>query len=330
VFDGFRNTSTYSASQSTYSATVQELHRTRQEIAYSTRVAFVTLLRSQQIIEVRQSDLQQAREKLARARDLVAAGSAQEGTVYSLEADVANGELALDQAKTDAELARNNLALLLDLDPVSDMQVSSEGLATSVDTSEIIHTRSEFADYAALAERLVRNRPDLQAMRLRIESAASAVTAARSGYYPSLRTSLDYTWQKAGSTSSNDAQFNVQMSVPIFDGFRTRENVQTAEAQREQASLELRRAELQARSALQQALARLAGAERQLAFAAKALAAARQNRFSTDERYRVGVGSYADYLLASAQFLTAQINQVNAVYNYRQAIFEVRYQIGDE
>jgi outer membrane protein TolC len=62
--------------------------------------------------------------------------------------------------------------------------------------------------------------------------------------------------------------------------------------------------------------------------AEKAVAAARQSRYAADERYRLGAGAYVDYLLANAQYLTAQVNQVNAVFNYRLALYEVQYHTG--
>ena len=78
------------------------------------------------------------------------------------------------------------------------------------------------------------------------------------------------------------------------------------------------------------AIARLDGAERQLLAANKSVQASRQSRIAADERYKVGVGNYSDYLLANAQYLNAQINNVNAVFNYRLALYEVRYQLGQE
>jgi outer membrane protein TolC len=66
-----------------------------------------------------------------------------------------------------------------------------------------------------------------------------------------------------------------------------------------------------------------------LHFAEKAVVAARQNRYAANERYKLGAGGYSDYLLANSQYLTAQINQVNAVFQYRLALYEIRYLVGE-
>jgi outer membrane protein len=329
LFDGFNRTSVYSASQSTYNATIQELNRTRQQVTFQARSAFLNALRTSQLIEVRRTDLEVAREQLQRTRGLVEAGAAQMGTIYTQEAEIANAELALEQSRTDALVARNNLSFILNVDPAADLRLSSEGLANSIDSSEIASVRQQIRSLPALLETQRRNRPDLIAAELRVEAARSQITAARSGYFPSVSAGLGYGWNKSDQTSSNDAQFNLGFQYTPFDGFRTSEQVQIAETQLQSVEIELRRQELQARSELQQALARMEGAERQLVAAERAVAAARQSRFAADERYKVGVGQYSEYLLASAQFLNAQINQVNAVFNYRLALYEIRYHLGE-
>ena len=329
LFDGFNRTSVYSAAQSTYNATIQELNRTRQQVTFQARSAFLNTLRVTQLIDVRQTDLEVAREQLQRTRGLVEAGAAQMGTIYTQEAEIANAELALEQARTDALVARNNLAFVLNVDPASDLRLSSEGLANSIDSAEISSIRRQISSLATLLETQRRNRPDLHAAEMRVEAARSQIAAARSGYYPSVSAGVGYGWNRSDQTSSSDAQFNLNFLYTPFDGFRTNEQVQLAEAQLQSAEIELRRQELQARSDLQQSLARMEGAERQLHAAEKAVAAARQSRFAADERYKVGVGQYSDYLLASAQYLNAQINLVNAVFNFRLSLYEIRYHLGE-
>jgi outer membrane protein len=329
LFDGFSRTATYSSAQSSFNAAVEDLSRERQNIAWQTRSAFLAALRAEQLIQVRESDLEVTRENLARIRGLVEAGVAQSGQIYSEESAIANAELALEQARTDAIIARQQLAFLLNTDPRAELQLSDDGLASNLDSAEIAAARAGLGTTTAMFERQVAARPDIQAARLRVEAADAQVTVARSGYYPTLGAGVGYSWQNADRQTSYDASFGLNFQYQLFDGFRTNEQVQVAEAQRQTAQLEVRRLELAAQADLQAALAQIEGAERQLRAADRAVAAARQNRFAADERYRAGVGTYTDFLLANAQFLTAQINQVNAVYNFRLAIYQVRYQLGE-
>ncbi len=329
LFDGFARTATYSASQSDLTASMETLNRTKEDVAFQTRSAFLNVLRSDQIVEVRRNDIELNREQLVRARGLVESGAAQVGTVYSQEAELANAELALEQASTDVIIARNTLEQILNLDPAVEVRASAEGLASSVDSLEILESRGALGSFDDMLRRQRENRKDIRAAQLAVESAGASVKAARGNYYPQVSASVGYGWQRAGDIRSGNSSFGLNLNYTPFDGFRTNEQVQLAEAQRQSAEIELRRLELQAQSELQQSLARLDGAERQLRAASKAVTAARQSRFAADERYKVGLGNYVDYLLANSQYLSAQINQVNAVFNFRLALYEVRYQLGE-
>lgn len=329
LFDGFSRTATYSGAQSSFNASVEDLNRERQNIAWQTRAAFLGALRAEQLIQVRESDLELARENLARIRGMVEAGVAQAGQIYAEESAIANAELSLEQSRTDAIVARQQLAFLLNVDPRTELQLSDDGLATNLDSATVALERAALGTTVAMYERQLAARPDVQAARLRVEAADAQVTVARSGYYPSLGAGVGYSWQNADRETSSDASFGLNFQYLLFDGFRTSEQVQIAEAQRQTAELEVRRLELQAQADLQAALATIEGAQRQLRAAERAVIAARQNRFAADERYRAGVGTYTDFLLANGQFLAAQINQVNAVYNFRLAMYQVRYHLGE-
>lgn len=329
LFDGFARTADYSSAQSSYNASLESYARTRQEIEYQTRAAYLIALRAEQIIEVRKSDLDVSNDRLRRTRQLVELGTAQIGQVYSIEADVANGELSLEQANTDALVARTNLALLLNTDPAQPLLLSGGELATSVDSAEVVANRASLGTLADLLERQRESRRDLQSARLRVESAESAVTAAKSGYWPSISTSLGWNWTKAGQfDASANTQFSVNLQYTPFDGFRTDERVELSRANLQSAQIDLERLQAQARSELQGVWARLDGAERQLRAAQKAVAAARQNRYAADERYRLGAGNEADYIIANGQYLSAQINQLNAIFSYRLILYELEYHIG--
>ncbi|HVZ39556.1 MAG TPA: TolC family protein [Candidatus Kapabacteria bacterium] len=330
LFDGFGRSASYRSARNEFESSVQSLEQSRQDIAYQTRAAFLNALRDEQLIDVRQSDLDLARERLQQERDRVSAGAGLATSVYQQESDVANSELALEQARTDLVVARNSLLLMLNFDPTATVQLSSEGLANSVDSNEIAESRRQFGTLNDMLERQAQHRRDILAAKLKVESAESQVSVARAGYYPSISTSLGWNWQKAGDFDpSATTTFALNLQYTPFDGFHTSEQVQIAEAQRQSAELELRKLQMETRSRLEQALARLDGAERQLHAAERAVTASRQSRFSADERFKAGAGSYTDYLLANSQYLTAQVNQVNAVFNYRLAIYEVKYQIGE-
>lgn len=329
LFDGFGNSASYGAARHGYNASVESLAHTRSQIEFQTRQAYLTALRIQQIVDVRRSDLDVARDRLERIRGMVEVGTALESQVYSQEAEVANRELELEQSLTEALVARNNLIVIMNADPGVDIQLSAVGLADAIDESEMSATRASFGTLEKMLDGQLDKRRDLAALRLEIESADASVEASRAGYWPTISTSLGYDWSRSsGQDPSGNAALSLDLRYSPFDGFRTSEQVELARARKLQSEIEYQAKVADVRSRLRNVLARLDGAERQIRAAAKALAAARQNRFSSEERYRLGAGTEADYILANSQYLTAQINQINSIFNYRQVVFELKFELG--
>lgn len=330
VFDGFSRTSSYSVAQNAHNASIENLAHVRKQIEFQARQAYLQALRAQQVVDVRRSDLDVSRDRLERIRVLVEVGTAQIGQVYSQEAEVANRELEFEQSLTDAMVARNALALVLNLDPAGELQLSTQGLVSSVAQEEIDATRAGLGTFEEMLARQRETRRDLQELRLRIQAAVASVEASRGGYWPTISTSLSYAWTKSsGIDASDNTSLSVDLRYMPFDGFRTSEQVQIAEAQRLQVEVEYQSQLASARSRLKSVLARFDGADRQIRASQKAFAAARQNRYSADERYRLGAGTEADFILANSQYLSAQINQINALFNYQLVLYELQFELGN-
>lgn len=330
LFNGFSNSATYSAARDNYNASVESLAHMQRQVQFQVRQAYLAALRSQKIVEVRQSDLDISRDRLARIRGRVETGTTLESQILSQESEIANRELELEQAATDALVARNILVVLVNSDPGADIQLSASGLADDVSDNEIRSTRASFGTLQQLLDAQKDNRHDLSALRLQITASSVSIEAASAGYWPSISTSLAYSWSR---TSGQDPTGNTTLSIDLryspFDGFRTSEQVELARARKLQAEVEYEQTIADLRGRLRSALARLDGAERQIRAASRAVDAARQNRFSAEERYRLGAGAEADFILANSQYLTSRINQINAVFNYRIAVYELRYEIGE-
>lgn len=328
LFDGFSRTANYNAAQATYKAAEQTIENARREVTWQVRQGFLNALRAKQIVDERQVELETARELLGRIQGLVEGGTAVIGTQYSQEAEVANAEVALENARTDYLVSRSLLSSLMNYDPVKTFDVSETGLLEMIDSAGLVQRRGELGTVEQMLEQQIQNRPDILAARLRADAADARITAASSGYYPSLSTSIGWGWDKSGTVSSSDGTLSVNVQYTLFDGFQTPERVQLAKSEKLIANLDVRTLELQARSELQQALARLEGAERSILAASKAVRAAQQSRFAADERFKVGVGNYSDYLTASVQSLNARINQVNAIFSYWIALYQIEYLTG--
>lgn len=328
LFDGFSNTASYSAAQKSYDAAEQNVEQALSQIRWNVRQTFLQALENKQIVDVREAELETAREQLELVRGRVDGGIALIDALYSQESEVASAELALEQALTNYLVSRNTLSTMLNYDPAYEYELSSAGLAEILDSAVVAENRKSLGSFEDLLTRQIGNRADIQSLRFQAEAADSRIVAANSSYYPTLSSSLGWSWSKSGPLSSSNAVLGFSASWTLFNGFQTSEQVQVAESQKMNAQISIRRLELEARSSLAGALARLEGAERSLLAAEKAVRAARQSRFAADERLKEGIGSYTDYLLANTRFVNARIQQVRSTFSYRAALYEIEYLIG--
>lgn len=330
LFDGFGRTASYRATQLEHDATMLAIDATRRVIEIDVRRAFLDGLRTQQVVELRQVELATSRESHGRMLERIELGVALPGESYAGEADIAMNEVAILEVQSTFDDARARLLLLMNDDPTHTIQLSTEGVTVVPDSIVIADELKRLGSIDKMLERIVDQRFDLRAQRIRIDAARARVSAARAGYFPSIGTSVSWGWDKSGPVSSNDGTFNISLQYDLFDGFRTDEQVDIARAEVERAEREYDRFALNERSRIIAALTRLETAGRMVLAAERAVVAARQNRTAAQERMEIGVGTYDAFLTANTRFIDARVNQINSAYSYWSALFELRYLIGDE
>jgi outer membrane protein TolC len=81
----------------------------------------------------------------------------------------------------------------------------------------------------------------------------------------------------------------------------------------------------QVRAQIKKAYYDLESAELQLSATARAVSSAVENKRTAEERYKLGAGTVLDFITAESQYLTAQVNGVNAVYGYLGSRAAVEY-----
>jgi outer membrane protein len=178
--------------------------------------------------------------------------------------------------------------------------------------------RDTTIDEAAAIDQAMRTRPDLRAADEQIRAIEQQVTAIKAERLPSLSAFGDYGYigdQKLLGTYD----WGVQVSIPIFDGFRREGRIQEAKAMvneidvrrrdlRQQAAIEVRGALLDLRSAREEADA-----------VREALRLAQQEVAQAQERFRAGVAGNADVITASLSLNTARTQAVDALSSYQGA-----------
>lgn len=119
-----------------------------------------------------------------------------------------------------------------------------------------------------------------------------------------------------------------QLSLPIFDNWSRELRVQQARVQREDTRFALRARELQATSDVTSAYLTLVTAARTVELQAQIATKAREELAFAEERFRVGAATFLDVTTSRATFEQAQMDRINAVYDYHKAFAALENAVG--
>jgi outer membrane protein len=282
------------------------------EIAGATAgFAYLRALSALETVRARQADSTIAATLLDQARQLVGAG-------VSPAIDQTRSEVSFASVRTQLEVARNaadrsRLDLLRTLDLPSGARVE---LADSLGPGALDLPLDP--DSAAGFAR--EHRTELAAERARTQAAHRSLGAIRAEYLPSLGVNGQY--QQSGQTPSSAAgSYNVQLqlTVPILDGFRRQNRVKEQTLRVE--IQEIREHDLvnQVETEARQAVLDVASAQQQVAIAGDRLRLSEQELAQAQQRFQAGVAGSVETTNAQSSVIAARDALIQARVNFGTA-----------
>jgi outer membrane protein len=118
------------------------------------------------------------------------------------------------------------------------------------------------------------------------------------------------------------------ISIPLFDNFNREQRVEQAQVDRDNARLSVRSRELQMTADVTQGYLNLVTAARTVELQEVNAQKAREELTYAQERYRVGAATFLDVTTSSGAFVQAQVDRVNAIYDYHRAYAALEAAIG--
>ena len=228
-----------------------------------------------------------------------------------LQARTAHSQATLNRigAEGAVKTAQGTLANVLGADPTRALEVVPMPPAAPGTGFE--------ADVARLIEEARRRRPDLAAAEAQFRAAQAGVAAAQASHLPSLSLGVG-----AGRTHStglpayDNSSIGLTLTIPIFSGFSATYKVRAAEAQAEAQAARREQLRLQVALDVWSAHANLATATQSVKTAEELLESATQSERVAAGRYRAGVGSILDLLVAQAALASARQSRIQAGTNW--------------
>lgn len=333
LFDGFAREANYSRAKSIHNSNTYFLNQTIQDIRFRVYTQYIDVVRNSQLVKIRRENLELGKKELERIRAQYESGFIPVNAVYSQEAELGNLEVEIINAENQHNLSKTALLATMGLSQDFSTEFIETSIPAEISKTEIAEFREKVGSISAAVNNALENRNDYKALTYSIEAAKSQVTAATAGYMPQLTAFGGWRWNYFEWSSFVDygrSYMGLNLSLPIFDNFRTNYQIESAKLQVTQAEVQKQQIELSIKQSIQNAILNLEAAEKQLEVSERAIRASEKNFEITAERFRQGNSNVTDYTIANTQFITSQINRITAVYNYFSAQKEVEYAIGKQ
>jgi outer membrane protein len=266
--------------------------------------AYVRAMRADADLRARQADTVLATDLLGIARAQLQAGTGVALDVTRARAQLAATRSSLITSRNGRDHAHLDLLRALSL-PLGTDIVLTDSLSLVAAATEPV------PDEATLLAQALRSRPDILAEEARVRAAQQSLSAIKAERLPTLGlVADDGVIGKDGQRLLNTYTWGVQLSIPIFDGFRREARVQEQQSVIKEAQIRQRDVEQQAEVDVRGAVLDLAAAREQLNAASERLRLAEQEVSQARDRFNAGVAGNADVVNASLA-LTASRTLVN-------------------
>ncbi len=227
IFTWWKTTRAVQAADQTVLAEMEALNAVKQQTALQTAEYFYAALFAEKAAETAQRALEQTQRRLDIVQLRMEAGAATR--LDLLQANVAKANAGADAMRAENARALAMSALAISIGESSDLEF------TAVGNFQYEPIEDPLDD---LVETALMNRHELKEAQALAEAAMRGVQIAKAANKPNVA----LTW--TGSWSDNEKQdaqsvwsTGVGVSFPIFDGFATKAQTQTAEARLAQATL---------------------------------------------------------------------------------------------
>ncbi|NSW80638.1 MAG: TolC family protein [Chthonomonadetes bacterium] len=322
IFDsGQREISAAQARRSVESAE-QAYREAVQQKVLSVTTAYYELLRRMALQKVAEANVQRAQQTVDVVKAQVEVGVAAQKDVLQAEAELANAQVSLIQARNQVRLAEASLRNELGIGQEVALQVAEVGDKEA----EQLPALGSLEGYLQEA---FAQRPDYQ--RQRISSEIQRLSLRLAQIQSGIQIQSDFTYGRRIDPDPGDTRsFTISASYPLFDGGAARAAVRESRAGYDSALQQMEQLKLTVRLDVEQAYLSRAEAQERLNAARKALEAAQVNYQAALESRKEGVSSLIEVINAQVALVNAETNYVQAIYDLLVADARLQRAVGKD
>ena len=321
LFAGFRRTADLRAANAERDAAEAGWVDARYQVALQTTQEFLAALAAAELGKVRQASVARAEEQLNISIAKLRSGSATRSDSLRALVTLGNARLQLLTAGTQQATAEANLARLIGV----------SGRVSAQD-EPAFHDVVTDIDQDALRLEALDQSPRVQSADADAQASRASYSASKAAYWPTLRLAGSYTY--SGNSRVNDyelfqsRQASLSLSWPLFNGFTRERTIAQRAGTMDVAEATANDTRRQVSAALTQRFAELDAAVLRIEISQTSVVAAEEDLRVQQERYRLGAATVFDVLTSQEALTQAEVDVVNARFDYLRAKAQIEALIG--
>ncbi len=276
-----------------------------QEIGVAVVKAYFGVLMAREREEVTAESIKSAEADLKRAKDLQETGMLVKADLLSLEVQLADMNQQVIEARSEREIARASLNMLLGY---------PEDAAPRL-TTPLVSKKFDLPEETSVSAKARTDRPETAVADTEVKKAGEGVKNAGNQYLPRVEAFGNYGFSAATvGDGSTDWTVGVRLTLPLMDfgrSSRTDQALAAESAAKAARTLEGDRVSLEATTAYR----RLKAAEERLNVARGAVEQAKEAYRIGADRYQVGLTNVTEVLRAQNAVLRARLGEAGARYS---------------
>mgnify|MGYP006155980421 FL=1 len=336
IYKGLQNQNNLRKANLALIASKYQLVKMQEDIALNVANAFLQVLFNKENLKVQQEQLAINEKQLTRSTELVNAGAIPRGDVLDIKANLALNRQNVVAAENALLISKLSLAQLLQLKDFENFDLID---AISVNDEVAILSQSP----SAIIEKAKESRTDLKIAQTNLEIAQKNLAIAKGAFQPTIQgfygfnTRISYADVATISGNSiitkpanpfwtqfNDNKgqsFGAQLSIPIFNGFSAKNNVERSKVNLEKTKIALEQQNLDLQRTIYAAFTDAKGSLNANESAISTLEARQEAYNYAKEKYAVGMMNSFDYNQAQTLLVNAQSEVLRTKYD---SIFKIK------
>jgi outer membrane protein TolC len=301
LFDGKKTINNVKAAQENIQAAKHNFRFTSSEVRQALRVAFVNLLKAQEMTRIAQEIFEIRRANLELITLRYQSGLEHRGALLTAEANLAQAQYNINTAVQDLRVAQMNLSKQLGRGKWSALSVSADFTVQDIPSPDMD------------LETLAKNNPQVLKFTAQKNAAEFNLRSAYGGFAPSVSVSANA--GKSGTTffpQNREEGIGVSLNLPLFEGGLKTAQVAQAEAALNQLKENERSIRDSVITTLEQYRAALLEAIDNVNVQNKSLLATEERSKIAEAQYSIGTISFDSWTIIEDNLVSAKRSYLNA------------------